>query len=140
MSPLNTRRMWASALAAACAATAAPAAAAADIPAPFHGHWVRSDATCGTAPRLSIEARRIGFHHGPQRQSFAKLDVCRTCNPPGDDSGTVQVLADTAGGSPFLLFLTPGTPPVVTLQWRPLEDQLPRRYPLHQGVLKRCPG
>jgi hypothetical protein len=127
----------------ACAATvmlaaASMAATAAGIPAAFHGTWVRGDADCRAALSLTIEARRVSFRNAKQQQRYDRLEVCTTCNAPSDRSGTVQVLADAPDGSPFLLFLTPGPSPVVTLNWRPTERALPKRYPLAPAALKRC--
>jgi hypothetical protein len=111
-----------------------------DIPAAFHGTWVRGDAACGAPLSLAIEARRVSFRNGRQVQRFDRLSVCGNCNDPSDQSGTVWVRAEAADGSPFLLYLTPNAKPFVTMNWRPLEDVLPKRYPLAPEPLKRCPG
>jgi hypothetical protein len=127
-------------LAAALLATMPALAAAADIPAAFHGAWVRGDAACGAPLALVIEAKRVTFRNGGQTRSFDRLEVCTTCNDPSDDSGTIQVLADAPDGSPFLLYLTPGAKPFVTMNWNPLEDRLAKTYPLAPEPLKRCAG
>jgi hypothetical protein len=131
----------------ALASTAADASAAkrdvwvrSDIPAMFHGTWVRGDAACGAPLALTIEAKRVSFRNGAQTQRFDRLSVCRTCNDPSDKSGTLWVRADAADGSPFLLYLTPGAKPFVTMNWRPLEDVLPKRYPLAPEPLQKCPN
>jgi hypothetical protein len=111
-----------------------------DIPAAFHGTWVRGDAACGAALSLTIEAKRVSFRNGRQAQRFDRLSVCKNCSDPSDKSGTVWVRADAADGSPFLLYLTPGAKPFVTMNWRPLEDVLPKRYPLAPEPLKKCPA
>jgi hypothetical protein len=119
---------------------AAPAlAGAATIPASFHGTWVRGDGTCGAGASLTIAADRVSFANGGQTRRYAKL-VVEPSRAGRAKRGTLEVLADLPDGSPFLLFLTPGTPPLVNLNWRPLEDQLARLYPLAPSALKRCPG
>jgi hypothetical protein len=127
-------------LAAALLATMPALAAATDIPAAFHGAWVRGNADCGAPLALVIEAKRVTFRNGGQVRSFDRLEVCTNCGDPADDSGTIQVLADAPDGSPFLLFLTPGTKPFVTMNWNPLEEQLAKTYPLAPEPLKRCAG
>lgn len=121
-------------------ALAGPAlAGAAAIPTSFHGTWVRDERACSTGPRLTIEAERVRFANGGHIQRYTKLVV--EPSPGGRAKpGTLEVLADLPDGSPFLLFLTPGSPPLVNLNWRPLEDQLPKRYPLAPSALKRCPS
>jgi hypothetical protein len=111
-----------------------------DIPTAFHGTWVRGDAACGAPLSLTIEARRVSFRHGAQQQRFDRLSICKTCNDRSDDSGTVWVRSEAADGSPFLLYMTPGAKPFVTMNWRPLEDVLPKRYPLAPEPLKKCPA
>lgn len=111
-------------------------AAATGIPAAFHGSWVKADTSCGSAATLRIEAQALVFSHGKHSQRFAKLDLVPSRTAPG----ALDVLADLPDGSPFLLHLTPGAAPQVNLSWRPLEDQLPKRYPLHPSGLRRCPG
>lgn len=115
-------------------------ATAADIPATFHGRWVRADAGCDAPLALTLEARRLAFQNGRDAQAFTRLALCSTCNDPSDDSGTLQVLADAPDGSPFLVYLMPGTPPTVTMNWNPSEPALARRYPLAPEPLKRCEG
>ncbi|MBL8224066.1 MAG: hypothetical protein JNM50_01945 [Chromatiales bacterium] len=127
-------------LAAALLGCGALPAVAADIPPAFHGTWVRGDAACGAPLALLIAAKRVTFRNGGQARSFDRLEVCTNCGDPGDDSGTIQVLADAPDGSPFLLFLTPGAKPLVTMNWNPLEEQLVRTYPLAPEPLKRCGG
>jgi hypothetical protein len=111
-----------------------------DIPAAFHGIWVRGDAACGAPLSLTIEAKRVSVRNGRQAQRFDSLSICKTCNDPTDKSGTVWIRSESGDGSPFLLYLTPGAKPFVTMNWRPLEDVLPRRYPLAPEPLKKCPG
>lgn len=119
---------------------AAPAlAGAAPIPAAFHGTWVRGDGKCGAGASLLIEANRVSFSNGANKQNYTKLEVAPSRGGRAAP-GTLEVLADLPDGSPFLLFLTPGSPPMVNLNWRPLEDQLAKRYPLAPSALKRCPG
>jgi hypothetical protein len=126
--------------AAAIVLLAVPAlAGAATIPASFHGTWVRGDGACGAGAALTIEADRVSFANGAHTQRFAKLSV-EPSRPGRAEPGTLEVLADLPDGSPFLLFLTPGSPPLVNLNWRPLEDRLAGRYPLAPSALKRCPG
>lgn len=129
----------------AAAASAAAASAArggiwarSDIPVAFHGIWIRGDAACGDALSLTIEPRRVSFRNGRQVQRFNRLSVCKNCNDPSDESGSLWVRAEATDGSPFLLYLTPGAKPFVTMNWRPLEDVLPRRYPLAPEPLKKC--
>jgi hypothetical protein len=62
-----------------------------DIPAAFHGTWVRGDAACGAALSLTIEAKRVSFRNGRQAQRFDRLSVCKNCSDPSDKSGTVWV-------------------------------------------------
>jgi hypothetical protein len=114
-------------------------AGAATIPKPFHGTWVRDEGACSAGPLLTIEAERVRFANGAHNQRYTKLVV--EPSPGGRAKpGTLEVLADLPDGSPFLLFLTPGSPPLVNLSWRPLEDQLAKRFPLAPSALKRCPG
>ena len=112
-------------------------AGAAEIPTPFHGTWVRDERACSTGPLLAIEAARLRFVNGAHSQSYTKLVVEQS---PGSRAkpGTLEVLADLPDGSPFLLFLTPGSPPLVNLTWRPLEDSLANRFPVAPSALKRC--
>jgi hypothetical protein len=106
---------------------------------PVHGTWVRDEGACSTGPLLTIEAERLRFANGGHSQRYTKLVV--EPSPGGRAKrGTFEVLADLPDGSPFLLFLTPGSPPLVNLNWRALEDQLARRFPLAPSALKRCPG
>lgn len=120
-------------------AVPALAGAAAAIPASFHGTWVRDEGACSAGPMLTIEAERVRFANGGHSQRYTKLVV--EPSPGGRAKpGTLEVLADLPDGSPFLLFLTPGSPPLVNLNWRPLEDQLAKRFPLAPSALKRCPG
>jgi len=126
--------------AAAFAVLAVPAlAGAVAIPTPFHGTWVRDEGTCGIGPSLTIEAERVRFANGGHSQRYTKLVVEPTRGGRAKP-GTFEVLADLPDGSPFLLFLTPGSPPLVNMNWRPLEDQLAKRFPLAPSALKRCPG
>lgn len=141
MTPASTSSRLRSTLAAAAfSLLAMPAlAGAASIPTSFHGTWVRDEGACKTGPLLTIEAERLRFVNGGHSQRYTKLLV--EPSPGGRAKpGTLEVLADLPDGSPFLLFLTPGSPPLVNLNWRPLEDQLARRFPLAPSALKRCPG
>jgi hypothetical protein len=126
--------------AAAFALLAVPAlAGAAVIPTSFHGTWVRDEGACSTGPLLTIEAERVRFANGRHSQRYTKL-VVEPSRGGRAKPGTLQVLADLPDGSPFLLFLTPGSPLLVNLNWRPLEDSLAERFPLAPSALKRCPG
>ncbi len=118
---------------------AIPALAGATIPTPFHGTWVRDEGACRSGPSLTIEAERVRFANGTHIQRYTKLLV-EPSRGGRAKPGTVEVLADLPDGSPFLLFLTPGSPPLVNLNWRPLEDTLAKRFPLAPSALKRCPG
>lgn len=114
-------------------------AGVAAIPTSFHGTWVRDERACSTGPLLTIEAERVRFANGGHIQRYTKLLV--EPSPGGRAKpGTLEVLADLPDGSPFLMFLTPGSPPLVNLNWRPLDDQLAKRFPLAPSALKRCPG
>ncbi|MGQ3054584.1 MAG: hypothetical protein ACT6S0_22600 [Roseateles sp.] len=125
---------------AALALLAVPAlAAAAGIPASFHGTWVRDEKACSSGPLLMIHAERLRFVNDGHSQRYTKLLV-EPSSGGRAAPGTLEVLADLPDGSPFLLFLTPGSPPLVNLNWRPLEDQLAKRFPLAPSALKRCPG
>jgi hypothetical protein len=122
----------------ALALLAAPALAdAANIPVGFHGTWVRTDTACGSGASLTIEANRVTFRNGKHTQSYTKLEIVRSGKAA---RGALEVLADLPDGSPFLLFLTPGSPPAVNLNWRPLDEPYAKRYPLAPEALKRCRG
>jgi hypothetical protein len=140
MAPSPSSRPRPGPAALAWALLAVPAlAGAASIPASFHGTWVRGDGACGAGASLTVEADRVTFTHGGQTQRYPKL-VVEPTRAGSAKKGTLQVLADLPDGSPFLVFLTPGSPPLVNITWRPLEDQLAKRYPLAPSALKRCPG
>jgi hypothetical protein len=120
---------------------AAPALAAATaIPSAFHGTWVRSDAACDAALSLKIEAARLTFRNGAQSQTFGQLAVETPTKKRPTKGGTTQVLAEAPDGSPFLLFLSPGPPPFVNLNWRPLDESISKRFrALAPEKLKHCP-
>lgn len=115
-------------------------AGATSIPAAFHGTWVRGDAACDAALSLKIEAARVTFRNGAQSQSFSKLAVESSTKKRPANGGTIQVLADAPDGSPFLLYLTPGRPPFVNMNWRPLDESVSKRFrALAPEKLKLCP-
>lgn len=140
LTPQCARRSAALAgLALATGLAAGSAVAAKTIPAAFQGTWVKTASACASGPALTIEATRVSFMNGAQSQRFTRFEVVSSGGGRAAP-GALEVLADGPDGSPFLIFLTPGKPPKVNLNWRPMEDQLARRYPLAPQALTRCSG
>jgi hypothetical protein len=111
------------------------------VEAKFRGTWVPAAAACNSPLSVVIEANKVSFVNGAQRNAFTKLEQCFTCVAGGMSSAPqpVWLTTDAMGDSPFTITLD-GTRKTASVSVDFSNDKkLGARFPFGSAALKRCP-
>ncbi len=99
------------------------------------GTWVPAKAACTSPLKVVVEANKVTFVNGAQRQVYSKLDQCFSC-AGRDVQNVIWLSTDAMGDSPFII-------QVDTAKKSGMIDfsndkKLAARFPFGNAPIKRC--
>ena len=133
--------------------------AAAQIPAEYHGDWVRAEAACTATVRFRVEPSKMTLINGAETEALGDIALAHGYFGPdykgiqlvaisefnGDQGVTATFNYEEKRGAVWLELAEPSpTPPnpqntvAIATNARLAKRNLVKRFPLHRVTLKKC--
>lgn len=110
------------------------------VPHEFLGDWVPRKLPCLSPVRLRVEPKSVSLVNDNDTQRFTNLDLCRTCEGGFHYQGKVVWLTpapDKNEATPFTVRFNENEQRGITVV-EIEQDNLKKRFPLHNAKLRKC--